>query len=591
MSKLTTYNSIGSFLTYMRRYKWRVLLIMLFYMLANVFTSVIPIFVGKLVGTVAHQPVDSHLAYRYVYILAVLSMGHSIFWHGSEYIYMKVMLPMIYSYENVVFKQVIQKPYPFFVDKFTGKISSYITTLGDEFRNFIDNIYYNYASMVVQLFTVSAILLSINWQTGLIFVGNLFLMLFVGRYTVRNNIIYEKRLTDIASTKNGKIIDAVANFVNVKSFRKEAVELQTIKSEQLKTIKAGQRSFFWSLAFWVSMSFVVRFIIWPATILLNVWLYLHHRITLTELATFLSSVLLFTNYIWGIIWNISQFNLKIAKIEESYQYLFGPVNIVRQYYEETTRPVAHHRFNRSLEFSGLHFAYPDKSDDAVLRDIRLKIKKGEKLGIVGKSGSGKTTLTKLLLGYYLTDSKEILLDNEPVDNRDLAQLISYVPQDTSLFHRSIADNIAYATEQHVTRQEIVTAAKRAHADEFIRLINEGYEALVGERGVKLSAGQRQRIAIARAFLDDKPILILDEATSALDSESELLVQKALEELWHDKTVLAIAHRLSTLRNMDRIIVLDKGRIIEEGSHQELLNKKGHYAKLWAHQSGGFLSDE
>jgi ATP-binding cassette subfamily B protein len=165
-----------------------------------------------------------------------------------------------------------------------------------------------------------------------------------------------------------------------------------------------------------------------------------------------------------------------------------------------------------------------------------------------------------------------------------------VPQDTSLFHRTVAENIAYATDRKATQPEIIDAAKKAHAHEFIAQIKDGYQALVGERGVKLSAGQRQRIAIARAFLDDKPILILDEATSALDSESEVLVQEALEALWEHKTVIAIAHRLSTLRHMDRIIVMDQGRIIEQGTHQELLQKDGAYAKLWIHQSGGFLEE-
>jgi ATP-binding cassette, subfamily B, bacterial len=196
----------------------------------------------------------------------------------------------------------------------------------------------------------------------------------------------------------------------------------------------------------------------------------------------------------------------------------------------------------------------------------------------------------LLLGYYEVPDGQILVDGLSVKGRELATIISYVPQDTSLFHRSVAQNIAYATTRQVSREDIVAAAKKAHADEFISQISDGYDALVGERGVKLSAGQRQRIAIARALLDNKPLLILDEATSALDSESEVLVQEGLEALWEQKTVIAIAHRLSTLRHMDRIIVMDKGRIIEQGTHTELLTADKTYAKLWNHQSGGFIED-
>ena len=182
------------------------------------------------------------------------------------------------------------------------------------------------------------------------------------------------------------------------------------------------------------------------------------------------------------------------------------------------------------------------------------------------------------------------IDGHDVGASELGALVSYVPQDTSLFHRTIAENITYATDELVTVKTIASAAKHAHAAEFIDKLPNGYDTIVGERGVKLSIGQRQRIAIARAFLDNKPVLLLDEATSALDSESELLVQAALEELWEDKTVIAIAHRLSTLRHMDRIVVIQDGRIVEQGTHTELLNAKGIFSELWAHQSGGMIND-
>jgi ATP-binding cassette subfamily B protein len=243
-----------------------------------------------------------------------------------------------------------------------------------------------------------------------------------------------------------------------------------------------------------------------------------------------------------------------------------------------------------LELRNLAFSYPDDKNTPVLENISLVLDKHEKIGIVGHSGGGKTTLIKVLLGYYPVSSDEIWLDGRPIDNRELVKLISYVPQDTSLFHRSIADNIAYGTETNPAQDDIMLAAKRAHAHEFIINTPKGYDTLVGEKGIKLSMGQRQRIAIARAFLDDKPLLILDEATSALDSESEQLVQTALEDLWSNKTVIAIAHRLSTLRHMDRIVVMDQGRIVEAGTHRELIKKKGQYYRLWQHQHEGLIGD-
>ncbi|HEX4774205.1 MAG TPA: ABC transporter ATP-binding protein [Candidatus Saccharimonadales bacterium] len=589
--KLKNYYSLRSFLNYIGRYKLRLSIVFASFVVANLLLAIIPLFIGWLVGDLAAHPVNTHGVELAVIVLIACSVGHDIMWHVSEFLYLKLFMGIIYKYENIIFQQVIEKPYPYFVDKFTGKISSYITTLSQEFREQLEKFFWDYASHVVSLITVCVLLIVLNWQTGLVFVGSILLMLIIGTHTVSNSIKYEKVLTDVQSTKNGKIIDAIANFVNVKSFKKEDEEIKRIKVEQDKTIHTAKRSFLWSMFFWGSMGLIVRMVIWPATILLNVYLFLHHQISLAQLTAFLTAVTLFTTYVWDIIWSLSQFTLKLARVEEAYTYLFGPTNLSAEYFQKLDAPAKARSFDNSLVLSKLHFAYPDQPDTNALVAINLEIKKGEKIGIVGKSGSGKTTLTKLMLGYYPVEDGQILLDGQPIKTTELAKLISYVPQDTALFHRSIAENIAYASHKAVTRQDIEKAAKQAHAEEFIVQIPEKYDALVGERGVKLSAGQRQRIAIARAYLDDKPVLVLDEATSALDSESEIFVQQALEALWQHKTVLAIAHRLSTLRNMDRIVVLEKGRIVEEGSHADLLKQNGLYARLWAHQSGGFIEDE
>lgn len=583
------YYSLRSFWHYCRQYKRRLVLVAVSFVIANSWLAIIPYFIGQLIGSLARSNPDTHAALVYVILLIACSTLHDLFWRVSELLYMKYINPLSFRYESLVFERVVHKPYAYFTDKFTGKIASYVSTLGLELNNFLQNVFWSYISESITLVAIVAILLSVNVMTAGIFVLGIALMVLGGKFTIGRSNTYEKIFTDVQSTKNSRVIDVIANFVNVKSFHSERKESQAIELELDATLASNQKSFIWSVVFWGTMSLVVRQLMWPATIVLNYYLYLHHRISIGEFTTLLSTVLLFSNYIWEVVWDISQYNLRLARIEEAYTYLFDETEIVASRLVAATK-VTRPEFAHSLQLRNLSFSYPDNPDKPVLHDIDIQIKRGEKVGIVGKSGSGKSTLTKLLLGYYEVSPGALQVDMKNVSGSDLATLISFVPQDTSLFHQSIAQNIAYAHDQPMNRGAIIAAAKRAHADEFISQIPSGYDALVGERGVKLSAGQRQRIAIARAYLDDRPILIMDEATSALDSESEVLIQQALESLWGEKTVIAIAHRLSTLRNMDRIIVLEKGVIAEQGSHSELLKQKGTYARLWAHQSGGFLEE-
>ena len=242
----------------------------------------------------------------------------------------------------------------------------------------------------------------------------------------------------------------------------------------------------------------------------------------------------------------------------------------------------------NISFENVNFEYVE--GHRVFTNFNFKIKAGEKIGLVGHSGSGKTTIVKMLLRFIDVRDGQILIDGQniaKIRQEDLRNNISYVPQEPILFHRSIRENIGYAKPE-ATEEEIITVAQKAHAHNFILNLPYGYDTLVGERGIKLSGGERQRIAIARAMLKDSPILMLDEATSSLDSISESYIQDAFNELMKGKTTIVIAHRLSTVQKMDRIIVLDKGRIIEQGTHKELLETNGVYADLWNHQTGGFL---
>ncbi|MGJ8655026.1 MAG: ABC transporter ATP-binding protein [Akkermansiaceae bacterium] len=244
-----------------------------------------------------------------------------------------------------------------------------------------------------------------------------------------------------------------------------------------------------------------------------------------------------------------------------------------------------------IRFDQVNFEYHKSSH--VFQNVSVTIPAGQKVGLVGFSGAGKSTFVNLLLRFYDVDSGKIQIDGEnisEVTQDSLRSHLSMIPQDTSLFHRSLMDNIRYGREG-ASDEEVIEAAKQAYCDEFIQELPENYEALVGERGVKLSGGQRQRIAIARAILKNAPILILDEATSALDSVTEKYIQRGLDTLMEGRTAIVIAHRLSTLSQMDRILVFDKGKIIEDGSPEELISNDGHYANMWNMQAGGFLASD
>ncbi|MCL4142192.1 UNVERIFIED_CONTAM: hypothetical protein GTU68_058842 [Idotea baltica] len=284
---------------------------------------------------------------------------------------------------------------------------------------------------------------------------------------------------------------------------------------------------------------------------------------------------------WNVVHNAGVWVDKSASFREGYNYLFPDENIVAQWYGQeqhgagaTAAPNAPAEpalglLKNSLDIRDLCFAYPDDPDKLVLNNVNLRLRKGEKIGVVGRSGEGKSTLLKILLGFYEPTSGEILIDGAPADSELLSKIQSYVPQDTSLFQETIGYNIAYADSSNGSRNP-ADAANKANISEFIDGLPDGYDTLVGERGIKLSLGQRQRIAIARAFLKPADVLILDEATSALDSETESLVQSALEQLWADKSAIIIAHRLATLNNVDRIVVIEGGRVVEEGTKESLL---------------------
>lgn len=395
---------------------------------------------------------------------------------------------------------------------------------------------------------------------------------------------------DARSLMTGRIVDSYTNIQTVKLFSHTARESEYAKE--------GMRSFldtvYRQMRFVTGLSFSVQFLNYLlvfATASLSIWLWTDSAISIGAIAIAISLSLRINGMAQWIMWEVSALFENIGTVVDGMHTLAKSHEVVDQPNAPTLK------VNQgAVSFDQVSFHYGKAS--GVLEKLDLQIKAGEKIGVVGRSGAGKSTLVNLLLRFYDLKSGRIAIDGQDISQvtqESLRQHIGMVTQDTSLLHRSVRENILYGRPE-ATEEEVLQAIRKAQADLFINELtdpkgNVGLDAQVGERGVKLSGGQRQRIAIARVLLKDAPILVLDEATSALDSEVEAAIQESLNQLMQGKTVIAIAHRLSTIAAMDRLIVMDKGVIAEQGTHQELVALGGIYAKLWAHQTGGFLGLE
>ena len=399
---------------------------------------------------------------------------------------------------------------------------------------------------------------------------------------------------DARSMMTGRITDAYTNITTVKLFshtQREASYVQSAMAEFLRTVYAQMRMVtgFEIVNHALSMGLIA------STAGVTLWLWTQGRVGVGAVAAATAMALRLNGISHWVMWEMASLFEQIGTVQDGITTLARSPTVRDQ---PDAPPL---RVTRGdIRFDGVSFAYGAVSNPAgpVIDDLNLHIRPGEKIGLVGRSGAGKSTVVNLLLRFYDIPQGRVLIDGQDIalaTQDSLRAQIGMVTQDTSLLHRSVSDNIRYGRPD-AGDAEMEAAAKRAEAHDFIVMLSDamgrtGYAAHVGERGVKLSGGQRQRIAIARVMLKDAPILLLDEATSALDSEVEAAIQQSLNRLMEGKTVVAIAHRLSTIAAMDRLVVLDKGRIVEEGNHYSLLAEGGLYARLWAHQSGGFLGED
>ena len=484
-------------------------------------------------------------------------------------------------------RQVLQQSLGFFQNDFAGRIAQKIVqtgpAVGDGFYTVLDALWY------ALIYTISAIILLADFDWRLMVIFGIWMIAFVAiAYFIVPRIgMAAKAMSEARSNMTGRIVDSYTNIQTVKLFahtdREDGYGLDAIR-DTYTTFRAEMRLFTWmELMLLVNNTFLTAGICG-----MSIWLWSIGEIGVGAVAAGTALVLRLSAMTGWIMWSLSQFYQNLGVMMEGIETISKPVDI-------TDAPDAKALAvrNGGIKFDNAHFMYG--RDVGGIDKIELSVKPGERIGLVGRSGAGKSTFVNLLLRFYDLESGRIEIDGQDISlvtQDSLRAHISVVTQDTALLHRSVMDNILYGRPD-ASAEQAMAAAKRARAHDFIQDLADpdgraGYDAQVGERGVKLSGGQRQRIAIARAILKDAPILVLDEATSALDSEVEAEIQDELASLMEGKTVIAIAHRLSTIAHLDRIVVMDKGRIAEQGTHAELLDRNGLYAGFWKRQSGGFL---
>jgi len=476
----------------------------------------------------------------------------------------------------------------FYQDEFAGRVSAKVMQTALAVRDTVLTIADMLVYVVVYFVTSGLVLASLDsWFLVPFFVW-IVLFITILRLLIPRLSKTAQRQADARSLMTGRITDAYSNIATVKLFSHGAREAGYAKrsmEEFMVTVHAQMR-----LATSLdSLTYINNVILILSTAIIGVLLWQQGLVGVGAIATSTAMALRVHGLSRWIMWESARLFENIGTVNDGMNTLTKPQTILDK---PNCPPLNVTR--GEIKFNDLSFAYDPAKP--LLSHFNLTIKPGEKVGLIGRSGAGKSTIVNLLLRFYEAQQGTITIDGQnimDVQQESLRSQIGLVTQDTSLLHRSVRDNIVYGRPS-ATEQEMFDAAERAEAADFIPFLSDaqgrkGYDAHVGERGVKLSGGQRQRIAIARVMLKDAPILLLDEATSALDSEVEAAIQESLDKMMENKTVIAIAHRLSTIAAMDRLIVLDHGQIVEQGTHAELLAQNGLYAKLWQHQSGGFLS--
>lgn len=569
---------------YIKIFKWFLISMISLLIVGQTGRQFAPYYLSRLydaVSTYKNTPEIWQQILFYIGVAFALLLGGHAISAGSFFMMSKVVPQLRTVVVRDVFDYVNRHSIAFFSEEMAGNISNKVQQLQNGVCDLTERSLdagWGFLYTIVGLVILSSVSL---WLTP-VFILWTISVISLGFYLGKKINTLSKATGDEQSRANGMIVDSIANYSEIKSFANFRFErLNLLKALRLLR-KTEDKELFGQAAINLIQHMTVILSLF-GFMLYSVWLFKTQRLSAVDFIFVNSLFATMGGTIFNITWSYNGLLRIFGKIESALNTLAVEPEII-------DAPDAKKMIIKkaAIRFDNISFAY--KNRQPIFKNLSLEIKPGEKIGLVGTSGAGKSTFIKLLSRYFDVTSGAILINGADIRNftqDSLHKNIAVIPQDVCLFNRSLYDNIRYGRTS-ATREEIVRAAQKASADRFISKFPQGYDTKVGERGVVLSGGERQRIAIARAILKNAPILIFDEATSALDSESERHIQQSLAHLMKGKTVIAIAHRLSTLREMDRILVLDKGKIVEEGSHESLLRKKGVYAKLYKMQAAGLV---
>ena len=542
----------------------------------------LPLFFSLFLDDVtATQDIDRFVWWSIVFVVIniVFYAGHRI----AGWLAISIVLQQNrYAFASLK-SYLLQHSHTYFIDRFAGSITSKIFHAADRSSEIFNMIYSGFFRIIINIVAAGVLVGFVSLWLLFAYVTIIIFSFYINYKLVQRRRPHVVAAANSNSLYRGKINDVSSNMQAVRLYARSDSETSFLNLQLDDAISKDRTQ--WRMA---EINYLINNLLTAFLLIVMVggacYMLIIGQASIGEMF----AVMLVMYRLAGIMVDIGDWMNRMMKAYGEAEEGLDDI-LINHEIVDVANASELQTSGGTIQFTNLTFAYDSQT---IFDNLNLDIKPGERIGLVGPSGAGKSTLVSLLLRQHDLTSGAILIDNQniaEVTQDSLRSNIALVPQEPMLFHRTIAENIKYG-KPDATYDEMVTAADRAQAREFIEALPEQYDTLVGERGVKLSGGQKQRVAIARAMLKEAPILVLDEATSALDSESEVAIQKALESLMENKTVIAVAHRLSTLRKMDRILVIDQGKIVEDGTHDSLANAGGLYAKLWEHQAGGFVGE-